>query len=141
MTVFSLFDPFKCIFRQNCWRKSYSGSQIEHFEKKNFFATFTFFDIWRLFLARKHVFLAICIKNDPFWPFWMPFQSKLLEKKLFSLMSWILWKNFFGHILSNFDLWRHFWPKKTSFWPKVSKWPILTVLNAFLAKTVELKVV
>ena len=62
------FDPFKCIFRQNCWRKSCSDIVKWNILKKIFH---NFRHFWHMtsFFGQKYVYLAICDKNDQFWLF------------------------------------------------------------------------
>ena len=71
------------------------------------------------------------------------FAPKRQKKKLFSLLSRTFVKNF-GHAMSNFDARQRFWPKNTVFLYAINshirpKYPVWTLLDAFLGKTFSKK--
>ena len=115
----TIYDRLKCLFSQNCWKKSCSVMSWI-FWKKIFVITCLIWTDDVIFGPKRRLF-------GQMWQKWLiltvmnAFWAKNAGEKVDQFKELNLLKNFFGHFMSNLYLWRHIWLKNTTFWQNETK--------------------
>ena len=106
-------------FWPNCLLKKLFKITIKFFCHNFFFTFCPNFDIQRHFGPKMASFSWFVHNMDSRWENWpleWIFWPNCLLKKLFKITIKFFWHNFFFILCPNFDIYRHFGPKMTSFW-------------------------
>ena len=133
LTYVVIFGPKRRVFCFFC------PPLVEYFEKNFCHLTSHF---WRMtsFLAQKDVFFAFLAKMCCLHPFKVVFRHNY-RRRCCSTWWAEYFEKFICHLTSHFDVWRHFWFKKTSFMRFLAKCVVYTLLMSFSGITVIEKVV